>query len=101
MTSRAFPPDDSKDIGRWLGVCRSDAATRTFYILTKEKGSSAVITRSDVIPWTEAEKKNPNFIQKLKEFDAAVRQNDNNTDLTEEELWAIDFLQSVVTSWVS
>ena len=92
--SRDFPPDDTKQIGRWLGVYRHDAATRTFYILTKEKGSAAVLTRSDVIPWTAEEKKNPEFIRQLAQFDAAIMRNDNNDSLTDNEQWAIDFLQS-------
>lgn len=57
LASRDFLADDSKQIGRWLGVYRHDAATKTFFTLRKEKGSAAVITRSDVIPWTTEEKK--------------------------------------------
>ena len=46
-----------------------------------------------MIPWTDKEKNGPNFIQQLKDFDATIRANDKNSALSDEELWAIDFLQ--------
>ena len=51
---RSFPSEDTKEIGRWLGVSDNDAEVVTYKILT-DKGK--VIHRADAMPLTEEEKK--------------------------------------------
>jgi hypothetical protein len=59
MGSRDFLPNEEKMVGRWLGVCRSDATVRTYFVLTL---TGSVIPRSDVIPLTKEERQNPKWL---------------------------------------
>ena len=68
--TKEFPIDQTREVGRWLGVSKNDADVVTCKILTV---TGRIIHRADVIPWTEEERKDPKKMKLLDEFDEKAK----------------------------
>jgi len=90
QTTRDFPPDEQKMLGRWLGGCRNDATVRTYFVLTI---NGSIIPRSDVIPMTEEERNNPKFIHMLQHFDDTINKNNADDLLPKDEVDMFTYFQ--------
>ena len=77
-------------LGRWLGVCRNDAATRTYFVLTI---SGSVIPRSDVIPLTKEERENPKWIDRIKHLDETLKKKTADDKLPKDEADMMAYFQ--------
>ena len=64
--TKEFPIDQTREVGRWLGVSKIYADVVTYKILTVK---GRIIHRADAIPWTEEERKDPKKMKLLDEFD--------------------------------
>jgi hypothetical protein len=63
-------PDDSRKLGRWIGVAHDVGSPMTFWILPQ---SCKVLARSTVTPLTEDELKNPEIQGMLAELDISIK----------------------------
>jgi len=62
--------EQTKEIGRWLGVSKDDTDVVSYNILASP---GRVIHTADAIPWAENELKDENKFKQLREYDEIVQ----------------------------
>jgi hypothetical protein len=63
-------PDDSRKLGRWIGVARDVGSPMTFWVLPQ---TCKVLARSTVTPLMEDELKNPEIQGLIAELDTSIK----------------------------